>query len=315
MLVRCLSRLRSAPFVRLHSSGCDRPHKQAEEAAPAALVKKLSKSSPPTAHAPTKSHSLEPSDPSVPVSEAIRRRIVKSGARFHCNDNISEFIRQDELSLLVDEVAQRMQGVLRHARAPDPLNRCCSHMLCSSLVIDTVNDHNTADTARRVAKMFVMETFSGRYRVLPHLYPHTLSRVMLHHASRVMRPRLICVNAAQVPPSITSFPNVGYQSLCVLLCPTPSQPHALIARISYATGPISVRSTCAHHFQNIVGKCWVGVVPDTEVAAPHSHFRPLVFAPNFQRARTSLLSRRLSACPNSTASCTTSASGLRYRRK
>ena len=180
-------------------------------------------------------------------------------------------------------------------------------MLCSSLVIDTVNDHNTADTARRVAKMFVMETFSGRYRVLPHLYPHTLSRVM--------RPRLICINAAQVPPSITSFPNVGYQSLCVFLCPTPSHSHTLIACISYATGPISVRSTCAHHFQNIVGKCWVGVVPDTEVAAPHSHSRPLVFAPNFQRARTSLLPRRLSACPSSTASCTTSASGLKYRRK
>jgi GTP cyclohydrolase I len=33
----------------------------------------------------------------------------------------------------------------------------------SSLVIDTENDHNTADTARRVAKMYVNEVFKGRY--------------------------------------------------------------------------------------------------------------------------------------------------------
>jgi GTP cyclohydrolase I len=33
----------------------------------------------------------------------------------------------------------------------------------------------------------------------------------------------------------------------------------------YTTGPISVRSTCAHHFQNIVGRCWVGIVPEQEV--------------------------------------------------
>ena len=113
MLARCLRRLGSAPFVRSHSIERDRPHKEEE----AARVKKLTKSSPSAAHAQTKSHSLEPSDPSAPVSEVIRRRILRSGARFHCNDNISEFIRQDELPLLVDEVAQRMQGVLRHTRA------------------------------------------------------------------------------------------------------------------------------------------------------------------------------------------------------
>jgi GTP cyclohydrolase I len=33
----------------------------------------------------------------------------------------------------------------------------------SSLVIDTENDHNTGDTARRVAKMYVNEVFRGRY--------------------------------------------------------------------------------------------------------------------------------------------------------
>jgi GTP cyclohydrolase I len=129
------------------------------------------------------------------LSEVIRKRLKKAGARFHCNDNISDYVTQKEVDQLVDEVTEKMQGVLE------------------SLVIDTENDHNTQDTARRVAKMFVKETFSGRY--LP-------------------------------TPKVTAFPNLGYKSL-------------------YTTGPISIRSTCAHHFQNIVGRCWVGIVPNDEV--------------------------------------------------
>lgn len=47
-------------------------------------------------------------------------------------------------------------------------------------------------------------------------------------------------------PPVTSFPNVGYKGM-------------------YTSGPITIRSTCAHHFQNIVGRCWVGIIPDKEV--------------------------------------------------
>jgi len=130
------------------------------------------------------------------TSATIRARIKAAGARFHSNDNISQFINDEsELEDLVDEVAEKFQEVL------------------TSLVIDTDSDHNTNETARRVAKMFIKETFSGRYRSVP---------------------------------KVTAFPNMGYKSL-------------------YTTGPISVRSTCAHHFQNIVGKCWVGIVPQDEV--------------------------------------------------
>lgn len=129
------------------------------------------------------------------ISETIRNRIKEAGARFHSNDNIALYLKVGELDQLVDEVAEQFQGVL------------------DSLVIDTENDHNTQDTARRVAKMMIYETFSGRYRSVP---------------------------------KVTAFPNIGYQSL-------------------YTTGPISIRSTCAHHFQNIVGKCWVGIVPEKEV--------------------------------------------------
>lgn len=130
------------------------------------------------------------------ISQVIRDRIRTAGLRFHSNDNIADFIRdQKEIDQLIEEVAEKFQTVL------------------DSLVIDTKNDHNTTATAKRVAKMMITETFGGRYRAAP---------------------------------KITAFPNMGYKSL-------------------YTTGPISVRSTCAHHFQNIVGKCWVGIVPDKEV--------------------------------------------------
>ena len=98
----------------------------------------------------------------VPVSEKIRARLVADNVQFHCNDNISKYVSEEERALLVDEVTEKMEAVLR------------------SLVIDTDHDHNTNGTARRVAKMYVNETYGGRY-----------------------------VGA----PKITSFPNVGYQDL------------------------------------------------------------------------------------------------------
>jgi GTP cyclohydrolase I len=125
----------------------------------------------------------------------VRARLIAAGQEFRCNQNISGFISEAERALLVEEVTEKMEAVLR------------------SLVIDIDNDHNTNDTARRVAKMYVNETYSGRF----------------------------------VPaPKITSFPNIGYKDL-------------------YTAGPISVKSTCAHHFQNIVGKCWIGIFPEENV--------------------------------------------------
>jgi GTP cyclohydrolase I len=75
----------------------------------------------------------------------IRERVKAARKRFNANDNISEFIQPGELDHLLDEVAEKMQTVL------------------DSMVIDTQNDHNTQDTARRVAKMYLKEVFKGRY--------------------------------------------------------------------------------------------------------------------------------------------------------
>lgn len=85
----------------------------------------------------------------VPLSVKIRERIQKARKRFNANDNIAEFIEPGELEQLLDEVEVKMQGVLE------------------SLVIDTENDHNTNDTARRVAKMYLNEVFKGRYVKAP----------------------------------------------------------------------------------------------------------------------------------------------------
>ena len=136
-----------------------------------------------------------PSDDDIgtPVSVKIRERIQASRQRFHSNDNIADFIQPGELDQLLDEVASKMQGVL------------------DSLVIDLEHDHNTGDTARRVAKMYIKEVFNGRY-----------------------------VKA----PNITEFPNAEHLNELMIV------------------GPITVRSACSHHFCPVIGKIWIGILPN-----------------------------------------------------
>lgn len=88
-------------------------------------------------------------DVGIPVSVKIRERITAARKRAHANDNIAQFLQPGDLELLLDEVETKMQGVL------------------DSLVIDTDNDHNTNNTARRVAKMYLLEVFKGRYVEAP----------------------------------------------------------------------------------------------------------------------------------------------------
>lgn len=127
------------------------------------------------------------------VSARIRSRVAKAARRYNANDNISEFIEPGDLDELLEEVAARMQGVLE------------------SLVIDTTNDHNTRETARRVAKMYLTEVFAGRY----------------HPA-----------------PPVTEFPNAENLNELMIV------------------GPITIRSACSHHFCPIMGRIWIGILPN-----------------------------------------------------
>ncbi len=136
-------------------------------------------------------------DGTAPVSDRIRQRLLAARKRFHANDSIADFIEPGELDALQDEVQARLQAVL------------------DALVIDTRNDHNTQDTARRVAKMFVSEVFRGRY--------------------------------APEPP-VTEFPNIERLNELMIV------------------GPVLVRSACSHHLCPIIGRLWVGVMPNEHSA-------------------------------------------------
>jgi GTP cyclohydrolase I len=138
-------------------------------------------------------NAADPADLGVPVSQKIRERLQKARHRFHANDCIASFIEPDEFALLQEEVEQKMLGVLQ------------------SLVIDVEGDHNTRETARRVAKMYLTEVFRGRYMEMP---------------------------------SVTEFPNVERLNELMIV------------------GPITVRSACSHHLCPILGKVWIGVLPN-----------------------------------------------------
>ena len=129
----------------------------------------------------------------LPASERIRYRLVGADCRYHANDNISAFIREGEIEELKAEVQARMQEVLE------------------ALVIDTSSDHNTNETAQRVARMFLTEVFRGRY----------------------------------VPiPSVTEFPNFSRLNELMIV------------------GPVKVRSACSHHLCPILGRVWIGILPN-----------------------------------------------------
>lgn len=89
------------------------------------------------------------SAPVQPISERLRERIQQAAAPFLSNDNIADFLREGELQELEHEVTDKVRDLLR------------------SLVIDIENDHNTAETAERVARMYLHEVFKGRYQKQP----------------------------------------------------------------------------------------------------------------------------------------------------
>ena len=85
----------------------------------------------------------------VPVSTRISERLRQEGISFLANDNVAEHIEPGELRELEVEVADKVRDLLR------------------SLVIDIDNDHNTHETAERVARMYLHEVFKGRYHSQP----------------------------------------------------------------------------------------------------------------------------------------------------
>ncbi len=84
-----------------------------------------------------------------PISKTIKKRIELENGNYFANDNIADFIHDNELKVLQEEVTEKIQSLLE------------------SLIIDTKYDHNTIETAQRVAKMYLNEVFKGRYHKQP----------------------------------------------------------------------------------------------------------------------------------------------------
>ncbi|MFM7170832.1 MAG: GTP cyclohydrolase I [Cyanobium sp.] len=87
--------------------------------------------------------------PLLPISDRIRQRLEKADVPYFANDNISSFLQDGDLDELEREVTAKVRDLLR------------------SLVIDIDNDHNTEETAERVARMYLHEVFKGRYQEQP----------------------------------------------------------------------------------------------------------------------------------------------------
>lgn len=79
------------------------------------------------------------------ASTSIRDRLLALGVPFTANDNIAPHLQPGELDQIQSDVRDAFQAVL------------------AALVIDTDTDHNTRETAARVARMYVHEVFKGRY--------------------------------------------------------------------------------------------------------------------------------------------------------
>ena len=84
-----------------------------------------------------------------PISEIITKRIQQFGGRYWAGDNISQFINDEEKAELINELTGKFESVL------------------DSLIIDRINDPNSQDTGRRLAKMYINEIMSGRYDPRP----------------------------------------------------------------------------------------------------------------------------------------------------
>ncbi len=140
-------------------------------------------------------------DPGAPGAAAgdcgaiMKSNVLRLSAARLCNEAVEGYSNASDREALKAAAAQKIEE------------------LFDILKIDHRNDHNTRDTPKRVAKMLVEETLSGRY---------------------------------SAPPKITDFENVlNYDELIV-------------------TGPIEVRSTCAHHMMPIYGSAYIGVLPATD---------------------------------------------------
>ena len=85
------------------------------------------------------------------TSEILWSRIQNAGLPAFSNDTVHQIIEPSDLDALQLEVQDKFQAVL------------------DALLIDTANDHNSQETAKRWAKMMIHELYRGRYYSPPEI--------------------------------------------------------------------------------------------------------------------------------------------------
>jgi GTP cyclohydrolase IA len=83
------------------------------------------------------------------VSDKIKAKLLTNNVRYWANDNIADYINDEEKAGLIDELEEKFEAVL------------------DSLLIDRMTDPNSKGTPRRLAKMYINEIMSGRYQAQP----------------------------------------------------------------------------------------------------------------------------------------------------
>ena len=72
------------------------------------------------------------------IKDKIQQRLEENNVRYWANDNIADYIEEGEKQQLIDEAIPAFENMLQH------------------LLIDTKTDPNSMDTARRMAKMYIL---------------------------------------------------------------------------------------------------------------------------------------------------------------
>ena len=83
------------------------------------------------------------------LADAIRFKMKRDKKRFWANDNISDYLSEEDKETLIAEATVAFEQVLK------------------TLLIDTETDPSSRGTAKRLAKMYINEVMSGRYDPAP----------------------------------------------------------------------------------------------------------------------------------------------------
>jgi GTP cyclohydrolase I len=188
--------------------------------------------------------------------DQLKRRLVANGASYFANDNIADHLERGDLDAIEAEVAERMRSVL------------------DALVIDVEADHNTQDTARRVAKMFVREVFAGRYEPRPKMTdfpnakqldemyvvgPIAVRSACSHHLTPIMGEAFVGVIPGSRVIGLSKFNRLAYW----IMARPQIQEEAVVQLADELEGIIAPKAlgvvVRARHFCG----CWRGVKDDT----------------------------------------------------